>query len=221
MEVFQDNLPTSADWDADWVFRLKALEDRAWKDVIRTYGQELRSDIESSIRRRGLPLDWAADVEQDTWSVAIEKISEFQWQSIDRFYHWLRVIALNRVRMMKRKHTENLSLDAMEDDDLSNGISLDNFLYSNRMSDASPEQKMLNKERVTILEKALRALKPRDREILLRRMIDGETPRDLAPIYGLEARSVSMIILRAKQLLERLLAESDLFDDKEKGDENG
>jgi DNA-directed RNA polymerase specialized sigma24 family protein len=96
--MVQDEFATAPAWDEQWVERLKRLETRAWDDLVRCYGDELRADIQSSIRKRGLPLDWVPDIEQDTWTTAIQKINEFDWQSIDKFYHWLRVIALNRVR---------------------------------------------------------------------------------------------------------------------------
>jgi len=55
------------------------------------------------------------------------------------------------------------------------------------------------------LEQALRVLKPRDAEILIRRVVFDEAPRDLAQVYGLAPRSVSMVLLRAKELLEQYL----------------
>jgi RNA polymerase sigma factor (sigma-70 family) len=218
--MVQDEFATAPAWDEDWVGRLKRLETRAWDDLVRCYGDELRSDIQLSLRKRGLPQDWMSDIEQDTWTTAIRKIAEFDWQSIDKFYHWLRVIALNRVRMLKRKQYDELfSMDAIEDNESVGGISLDNFLYTNGISENSPEQKLLYRERMALLEGALRELKPRDREILLRRMIQGETPRELAVVYGLEARSISMILLRAKQTLERHLAASEFF--KKERDKHG
>jgi RNA polymerase sigma factor (sigma-70 family) len=210
--MVQDEFATAPAWDEGWVERLKALESKAWDDLVRCYGDELRSDIQSSIRKRGLPLDWAQDIEQDTWTTAIQKIGEFDWQTVDKFYHWLRVIALNRVRMLKRKQYDELfSMDAIEDNESGGGISLDGFLYTHGISEGSPEQKLLYRERLSILEGALRELRPRDCEILLRRMIHGETPRELAIIYGLEARSISMVLLRSKQTLERHLVASEFF----------
>ncbi len=218
--MVQDEFATAPAWDEQWVERLKKLETRAWDDLVRCYSDELRTDIQSSIRKRGLPLDWAPDIEQDTWTTAIQKIQEFEWQTVDKFYHWLRVIALNRIRMLKRKQYDDLfSMDAIEDNESNSGISLDNFLYSNGISETSAEQKLIYRERIGLLEGALRELKPRDREILLRRMICGETPRELALVYGLEARSISMILLRAKQTLERHLAASEFF--KKERDQHG
>ena len=57
------------------------------------------------------------------------------------------------------------------------------------------------------------------KEILLRRMLHGETPRELALVYGVEARSISMILLRSKQTLERHLAASEFF--KQERDKHG
>ena len=216
----QDDFATAPAWDEGWVERLKGLESKAWDDLVRCYGDELRSDIQSSIRKRGLPLDWAGDIEQDTWMTAIQKIGDFDWQTVDKFYHWLRVIALNRVRMLKRKQYDELfSMDAIEEHEAAGGMSLDSFLYTHGISEGSPEQRLLYRERMSLLEGAMRELKPRDREILLRRMIHGETPRELALIYGVEARSISMILLRSKQTLERHLAASEFF--KQERDKHG
>src|SRR5690349_3104606 len=50
----QDDFATAPAWDEGWVERLKGLESKAWDDLVRCYGDELRSDIQSSIRKRGL-----------------------------------------------------------------------------------------------------------------------------------------------------------------------
>lgn len=197
---------TAPDATHDWIERLKSLEAVAWDDAITFCGDDLRRDIRSSLNKRGLPIELVDDIEQETWAVVVEKISCFQFTTIDKFQHWLRVIALNRVRMFKRRSRGTwISYDELEDGDLDGNALLDFILFKHDLGHEDPAAEFDRKEMLTALEKALRELKPRDAEILIRRIIFDETPRDLAAIYGLAPRSVSMVLLRAKDLLEQHL----------------
>ncbi len=208
--MVNDDLSTAPTYnDQDWLALLKAMNERAWDDLLRHFGDDLQRDIRASVNKFRLPLDVADDVEQETWRTAIQKIDEFHAEEIVKLYHWLRVIAYNKVRMLHRKrHWE--SFDEMDTDDT--GVSLDWFLYTNDLAGKGPEGDVLSKERMKALESALREmLTPRDREIFLRRVVNGETPRHLAEVYNLEARSISQILYRAKQTLGRHLAAIELF----------
>lgn len=201
-----------------WLARLKSLNETAWDDLIKRYGTDLRRDIAASMRKRGMVEDQVEDVEQETWRVAIQKIHEFDCDGLDKLYHWLRVIALNRVRMLKRKEKENqVSFEEIEAGEQQGGISLDYFLYLNDLMEGTPEEHFLLREQLVEVDRALTMLKPRDREILLRRMLEGESPGDLAEDYGLAPRSISMILLRSKQSLERHLT---LQEGLKKGDDH-
>jgi RNA polymerase sigma factor (sigma-70 family) len=207
-----DEFTTTPAWDEHWVERLKALESAAWDDLMKFYSDDLRADIEKSLRKRGLPLDWAADVEQDTWLTAVRKIEKFQGDLVENLYHWLRVVALNHIRMTtRRQKLATISLDQIEAQETVTGISLDHFLYEHGMSDPTPEQALLHQERLMALELAVRELSPREQEILLRHMFDNLKPRELAVIYGIEARSVSTVLRRAKQNVERHMAAQKFF----------
>ncbi|MBZ0294614.1 MAG: hypothetical protein K8L99_18765, partial [Anaerolineae bacterium] len=87
-------------WDAQWLTLLKALNEDAWSDLVTNYAADLRNDIVISLRKRGLPADYTDDVEQETWRIAVQKIHDFEAESVDKLYNWLRVIALNRIRMI-------------------------------------------------------------------------------------------------------------------------
>jgi RNA polymerase sigma factor (sigma-70 family) len=197
---------TAPDVTHDWIDRLKALESVAWDDAITFCGDDLRRDIRSSLNKRGLPTELAGDIEQETWAVVVEKIHCFEYSSIDKFQHWLRVIALNRVRMFKRRsHGTWLSYDELEDGDFDGNALLDFILFKHDLGHEDPAAEFDRKELLAALEQALRVLKPRDAEILIRRVVFDEAPRDLAQVYGLAPRSVSMVLLRAKELLEQYL----------------
>lgn len=211
-----DDFATAQAWDEHLLERLRKMDSRAWDDLVRFYADDLQQDIWASMRKRGLPADLIDDVQQETWRIAIQKIHEFNAPTIDKLYHWLRVIALNRVRMIKRKQKADVvSFDALEGDSFESGVSLDYFLYEHNLSSGSPEQKVLLFERLAALDAALDELSPRNREILLRRLLGDETPRELAVIYDLPPRTISTILLRAKQTLEKHLSQHDLFQTEE------
>src|SRR5262245_40347388 len=104
----KDEFATTPAWDERWVERLKSLETSAWDELMKMYSDELRTDNEKSVRKRGAPLDTASDIEQETWLTAVRKINEFQWDAADKLYHWLRVIALNHIRMMMRRPNQEM-----------------------------------------------------------------------------------------------------------------
>jgi RNA polymerase sigma factor (sigma-70 family) len=195
---------TAPDVAHDWIERLKVLDSAAWADAVTFCGDDLRRDIRSSLGKRGLPAELVEDIEQETWTIVVEKINCFQFTTIDKFQHWLRVIALNRVRMFKRRRRGIwVSYDELEDGDFDGNALLDFLIFKHELSNDDPAAEFDRKEKVAALELALRELKPRDAEILIRRIIFEETPRELALIYGLAPRSVSMVLLRAKDLLEQ------------------
>jgi RNA polymerase sigma factor (sigma-70 family) len=210
---------TAPDAAHDWMERLRFLDSAAWEDAIKFCDDDLRRDIRSSLSKRGLPADLVDDIEQETWTIAVEKINCFQFTSIDKFQHWLRVIALNRVRMFKRRRRGIwVSYDALEDGDFDGNVLLDFILFKHELGSDDPADEYDRKENLAALEMALRQIKPRDAEILIRRIL-GENPRDLAQVYGLAPRSVSMVLLRAKETIEKFLKNIDDDDSSDCGDD--
>ncbi len=198
------------DWEIDWLARLQANDVHQWKALFRCVAPRLRQDIRVSVRKRGLPEDVTDDIEGETWHVVVQKIGAFQLddpdpaEGIHRLYHWMRVIALNRVRMLRRREkAPALSLDALLEEDGQAGKSPDAFSHRQRLFDTSAEKKVLIREQVRELQALLALLSPRDREILMRRLVGDEPPRRLAAEYGIAPRSISQILFRAKQTLGR------------------
>lgn len=206
-----EDFNSALSWDDGWLEQLQAGANKdAWSNLFICCAKRLRRDIRASLQKRGLDPELVEDVEQDTWTVVIQKIGTFvpntddKAECLARLYNWIRVIALNKVRMMRRKQkSDPISFDAMEEAEADGGMSPDRFAYQYDLYDSSPERKLLIAEKVRQIETLLQALSERDREILMRRLIDNEKPRDLAAAYGIEPRSISQILFRAKQTLGR------------------
>lgn len=198
-------------WGENWLERLQTGKDEAmWSELFTCFAKKLRRDIRTSLQKRGLDPELAEDVEQDTWAIVAQKIGSFVSSDDDhdlrlsRLYNWMRVIALNRVRMIRRgQKVEPISLDAIEETEADGKISLDGFAFRHELYELGPERKLLIAEKVHMIEDLLQSLSERDREILMRRLINNEKPRTLAAEYGIEPRSISQILFRTKQTLER------------------
>ncbi len=189
---------------AQWVAQLKRLDAEAWDVLLRNYASDLRHDIAVSLRKRGLPDELADDIEQETWLTAVRKMGEFVWEDEDKFYHWLRAIALNHIRTYRRVQGKHFSIGDFRyseiDDDL------DQFLAEWQESEEGIEERIVLREQLSALDAAMRTLKSQEREILMR-WLYGETPRQLALTYRMKPRSISMLLWRAREKIETNLVD--------------
>lgn len=200
-----DTVPAALD-EQRFVERLKKMDQQAWQDVLDIYAPTLHRDVVSSLRKRGLPIDQADDITQETWLVAVQKIGEFVCDGEDKFYHWLRAISLNHVRNLWRKQRKAVSLDDLME--IPSG--LDHFLWANRLVADNPENEVALREQLSALDRALQKIKPTERELLLRRLLCNQKPDELAEHYPwLNSRSISQALFRAKKHVQNQLGEAD------------
>jgi RNA polymerase sigma factor (sigma-70 family) len=191
-----------------WVQSILDLNSDTWTELHEIYSSALRQDIQKSLRRRGLSVELIDDIEQETWLTAIKRIrEEFTWIDEERFYHWLRCIALNHVHTYRRKQSVYVSFSDFQADD----STLDDFMDSYVWSSQSIEDEVIRHERLAALDRTIRTLPPRDGEILMRRIM-GETPRELAIQYRMKPESLRMLLWRAKEKIESQLPPSILED---------
>jgi RNA polymerase sigma factor (sigma-70 family) len=191
-----------------WVVQLKNRDEAAWDILLKYYSEDLRRDILNSLRKRRLPEEWLGDIEQETWLTAIKRIEDFVWESEDKFYHWLRVISLNHLRRYQRIEGRGINVADSEDSDVVD--ELENFVDSWQSYEMSVEDQAELKEVYAALDTALRSLKAREQEILLH-WLAGKKPRELAVMYEMQASSISMLLMRAKDKIRQSLKDNSLF----------
>jgi RNA polymerase sigma factor (sigma-70 family) len=188
----------------EFILLLKAKNNDAWDLVIDRYAKTLHNDVLQSLTKRGLRTDHAGDIEQQIWVSALVKIDTFVWQDKDKFYHWLRSIATQHVlTLAHRMKRSSVSLDEMED--VMEGVLLDIILYRNGLIEDKPEDRLTLYESLSLLDDALHELNPRMREIVVRRYLLNETPRDMAVVYNVKPETISIILNRAKKILRSYL----------------
>ena len=186
------------------VDKLKRMDSRMWEHIFENYTATLGYDVSNSLRKRDMPLEFADDILQETWLTAVAKIQDFQCDGDGKFYNWLRVIALNHVRNYWRKNRQNISFEAIDETQSPNA--LDYFLQTEGLAVNDVENQVAVREQLVQLDKLLCELNPRDREIVLRRLVMDEKPEELALRYpDLKVQSISQLICRVRKNLRHRL----------------
>lgn len=108
-----------------------------------------------------------------------------------------------------------LSIQDLQEDQIEGDLDRFIALWGMGGSDNSVEEAVVLREQMAALDKAMRPLKPQEREILMRWLM-GETPRELAIHYKMKPRSVSMLLLRAKDKIEANLVTLQTLNMKDK-----
>lgn len=185
--------------DENWIKLLKQHDSAAWDMLLRLYADELRRAIQASLNKRGLPLSLTDDIEQETWLTAVRKFGSFRWESADKLFRWLRAISVNHVLAYRRWQRAEIS--SSEEDDADADIQIEQFYSLYSVNERVVEDQVAWREQLAAIDRAMRELKPQEREVLMRRLM-GESPREIAAALHLKARSVSTTLLRAKEKIE-------------------
>jgi len=123
---------------------------------------------------------------------------------------------MNVVRTMRHDEQRGnpVSLDEiMANEHDENAMVADRFFYKHRLYMESAEESAeielqraeLRRELLPILERALRELSARDREIVVRRLIHKEKPAELAKRFDLKTANIYQIVSRAKNSMRAYL----------------
>jgi RNA polymerase sigma factor (sigma-70 family) len=187
-----------------WIFLLRQFEQRAWDKLMRFYGADLRQDISRSLRKRGLDDSHLDDIEQETWLTAVEKIKTFEFQDEGKLYNWLRTISVNHIRTLLHKLKNNRSLDEFSERE-EGDFPIDLFLFTHGYYADGPEPTILMRDMMAAVQRAFEILRPIEREVLMRRIVGGEAPRDMAPEYGMQPNSISVMLVRSIKALRAQL----------------
>lgn len=187
--------------------KLKQNDEQAWEDAFELYAAFIHYDIVVSLKKRGLPPEYADDIQQESWLTAVQKIGEFTCDGQNKFYHWLRAISFNHVRNVWRKQRQVVSFEAVEEAESPHG--LDYFLQSNGLYVDNTEDQVILREQLSAIDRVLMDFKPREREIVLRRLLWDEKPEDLALLFpALKTRSISQLLFRARKTIRVQLDDS-------------
>ena len=177
-----------------FVLRLKANEDAAYDELVRTYNASI---FHVAYRMLGDTAE-ASDVVQEIFIKIFRNIGGFKGESALKT--WIFRIAfseiLNRLRWWKSRHrSSTVSLD-----DQPNG----NGHYVTD-SGPTPDEALESKERELAIQQALRKLSSDHRSIIVLRDIEGFSYTEIADVMGVSIGTVKSRLARARGDLKKTL----------------
>jgi len=183
-----------------FVLRLKANEDAAYDELVRTFNAQI---FHVAFRMLGDSGD-AADVSQEIFLKVFRNINGFKGES--SLKTWIFRIAfseiLNRLRWWKRRHRQStVSLDA------ESGVNGNGNGTGYHISDVrpTPEQALESKEQEEAIQKALGKLSGDHRSIIILRDIEGFSYGEIADVLGVSIGTVKSRLARGRADLKKSL----------------
>ncbi len=191
--------------DGDFIERLKKMDDESWGLLFGTYSLPLRKKLYSRLVRVGLPTDdkyLVDEIEQDTWRVAVEKISGFELRGDRSLFYWLSKIQYqhigNRYRERKREGVrKDMPLEISEE-------SLRPIKGSLRRG---PEDRIVShqsrSEMLSVIDMIMQTVPPLHFKIYIAR-VQGKTAKQLAVLYGIKPSRIDNIVSRTRKKAKTL-----------------
>jgi RNA polymerase sigma-70 factor (ECF subfamily) len=124
----------------------------------------------------------AEDLVHDAWLIAVERLSTFEWRS--GFRTWLSAIVVNLARTRLRR------------------AGRESPLHDHDGTDDGPLRGVFDR---VDLERALRALAPGFRMVLVMHDVEGYTHEEIAALLGVEAGTSKSQLSRARAAMRRAL----------------
>jgi len=178
-----------------FVLRLKANEDAAYDELVRTYNASI---FHVAYRMLGDSAE-ASDVVQEIFIKVFRNIGSFKGEAALKT--WIFRIALseilNRLRWWKSRHrSSTVSLD----DSPANGHE-----YHVADSGPSPEEILESKEKEMAIQEALGKLSSEHRSIIVLRDIEGFSYTEIADVLGISMGTVKSRLARGREDLKKSL----------------
>ncbi len=175
----------------------------AINQLCRIYGERVRRIVR-------LRMDWklrskldSVDVVQDALILALAGLKDFTYRDEGDFLRWLSRIAENKLLdIFKKFHADKRDI-RKEISFKQEGSNIDGWCYgaSEPMGTTTPSVIMRKKEALDRLEKALDALKPEYKEVIVLKKIEGLSYAEIAERLNKSTNAVPKLLFRAMAAL--------------------
>ena len=198
----------SAGQDGDERTFKRALEDRderAFVELVNRYQGPLTRLALVYCGSRAL----AEEVVQDTWLGVLRGIEQFEGRA--SFKTWLFRILVNRARTHAEREGRLIPFSSLEGEGGAEpSVSADSFLGPDhpewpghwsappRSWGDSPERELLSKETLELVEGAISALAPAQREVITLRDVEGWESADVCNVLGITETNQRVLLHRAR-----------------------
>ena len=194
--------------DLDLVERIGQGDDDAFADLVDRYGAALLRVAAHHSPNRAV----AEEVVQETWMAFLHGLSTFEGRSTLRT--WLFGILFNQARKLARRERHTVRLDPPPDSDEDHGVDSQRFMPADgrwaghwRLDDLSawprawdelPENRVLQREVRTEIDRALEHLPAAQRLVFTLRDVEGMTAREVCDVLDVSAANERVLLHRAR-----------------------
>ncbi|HZW33884.1 MAG TPA: sigma-70 family RNA polymerase sigma factor [Isosphaeraceae bacterium] len=195
--------------DTDELLRRAGTGDlSARQHLLARYRCRLRQMVALRIDRRMAARIDPSDVVQEALADAARSLSDYLTDRPLPFYPWLRQFAWERLLQLHRHHLQAQRRSVVREQlricdvaDESEAILTERLVHSG----SSPSARLVAAELRDRVHRALQALEPRDREVLVLRYLEQLTTKETAAVLGLSEAAVKTRHRRALERLRRRL----------------
>lgn len=197
--------------EGELVERLRQGDDQALGELFSRFRERLWKLVNFRLSPRLSGRVDADDVLQESYLAAAERIRHFLDNPSISIFVWLRLIVLQTLTDVERRHLGARMRDANREVSLqvqpagqSTSFSLAAQLLGNL---TSPSQAAIRAEQASQLEAAIDNMNPIDREVLALRHFEELTNQETAEVLEIEEKAASIRYVRALKRLKEILAE--------------
>ena len=154
------------------------------------------------------------DVLQEAWLAAAQRLSSFYTTEGMTFFVWLRLIVLQTIIDVHRRHLGAKMRDAFREVPIDSDRSRDTSHAIARQllgGLTSPSEALMKAESARKLESAIEGMEPIDREILALRHFEELTNNEVAEVLGIQVKAASIRYIRALKRLKESLGTLSTF----------
>jgi RNA polymerase sigma-70 factor (ECF subfamily) len=154
------------------------------------------------------------DVLQEAWLACSQRLPSFFTTEGMTFFVWMRLIVLQTIIDVHRRHLGAKKRDAFREVSLEGDRSRDTSQAIARQllgGLTSPSEALMQAETARKLEAAIEGMEPIDREILALRHFEELTNSEVAEVLGIQVKAASIRYIRALKRLKDLLGTLSTF----------
>jgi len=200
--------------DAELIDALKQRDEAAFVRLVQRYQGPLLRLALVYARSRAV----AEEVVQETWLGVLEGIERFERRS--SFKTWLFRILVNRARTRGEREGRTIPFSALGDatlEPVEPAVAADRFLGPTHPQwplhwavppkswGESPEEELLARETLELVERAIAALPPAWREVITLRDVEGWTAEEVCNVLGLSETNQRVLLHRARSRVRGVL----------------
>jgi RNA polymerase sigma-70 factor, ECF subfamily len=195
--------------DHELVQRLREGEESAFVELIDRYGATMLRVAQMYVRDRAS----AEEVVQETWLAVLNGIDRFEERS--SLKTWLFRILTNRAKTRGQRDGRMVPFSALAgaSDEPDPSVDPDRFLGPDSPHPGAwaappvawPQEKLLEKETLGVIEMAIDELPEAQRDVILLRDVDGWTPMDVSDALGITDGNQRVLLHRARSRVRAAL----------------